>query len=39
MAQITWFEEDLGDYVKGNASPAHDMIFKTLSKSVMNIVD
>tara|TARA_R110002020_G_scaffold475274_1_gene709352 strand:- start:5733 stop:5918 length:186 start_codon:yes stop_codon:yes gene_type:complete len=37
IAQIEWFKEDLGGYVLGNASPAHDTIFDTISQSAQNI--
>lgn len=37
VAQIERFREHLVDYPLGNASPAHDTIFETLSKSRMNI--
>ncbi|MGJ5621074.1 hypothetical protein [Sulfitobacter sp. MF3-043] len=37
IAQIEWFKEDMGQYVFGNAAPAHDKIFDTLLKSVRNI--
>ena len=37
LAQIEWFKEELGEYVFGNASPAHDMIFDTLKKGVENV--
>ncbi|WP_439149400.1 hypothetical protein [Sulfitobacter sp.] len=39
VAQIEWFKEDLGGYVLGNASPAHDLIFETLVESVVNLRD
>ena len=38
ITQIERFKEDLGAYVLGNASPAHDTIFETLSRSAQNIV-
>ncbi|GIT88485.1 hypothetical protein [Roseobacter sp. OBYS 0001] len=37
IAQIAWFKEDLGQYVLGNASSAHDLIFEALAKGVANI--
>jgi hypothetical protein len=37
VAQIEWFSEDLGVYVLGNASPAHDSIFDTLYRNTLNI--
>ena len=37
VAQIEWFKEEMGDFVIGNATPAHDLIFETLAKGVQNI--
>ena len=39
VAQIEWFKEDLGGYVLGNASPAHDLILETPVESVVNLRD
>lgn len=36
-AQIEWLKEDLGCYFFGNATPAHDMIFDPLLKTVEQI--
>ena len=36
-AQIEWFEEDLGDYVKDNVSPEYRQIFDTLKFGVERV--
>lgn len=36
-AQITWFKEDLGYYVRDNVSPELGQIFDTLEKGAVNI--
>lgn len=35
-AQMRWFEEDLGVYIKGKADPAFDQIFETLPAGLAN---
>ncbi len=37
IAQIEWFEEDLGMYINGNAAPAHELIFQTLRAGAQHV--